>query len=106
MKLKFRLENNKKTRKYLDKLTSMYIVGFWAHYGVREYKFTGRWGYDADRKEYIPLVYAYDDHNGTDDAYYLKRIDFVTSGEILLWTMNKSVAVKVAETFEEKYGVK
>lgn len=103
--MKNRLENNSKTKKYLSELPSVYIVGFWAHYGVREYKF-GKWIYDEHMREYIPLVYDYDDRNGTDDAYYLKRIDFVTTGEILFWTMNKAVAVKVAKTFEEKYGAK
>ena len=94
------LPNNQKTKEYFDSLPKIYIVGLWAKYGVREYPFTEK--YFSENGFSIPLVYDYDDHNGTCDNYYLRRIDRVTSGQILLWTQSKSVASKVAELFNKE----
>ena len=94
------LKNTKKTMAYLESLPRIYIVGCWAKYGVREYPFTGK--YFSKDGFSVPLVYDYDDHNGTCDNWYLRRLDLVTSGQILLWTQSKSVASKVAELFNKE----
>ena len=94
------LKNNSKTKAYLDSLPKIYLVGCWAKYGVSEYPFTGKY---IEYHDYsIPLVYDYDDHNGTCDNYYLRRLDYVTTGQIIMWTQNKSVANKVAELFNKE----
>lgn len=98
------LKNNKKTRAYLDSLSKIYIVGCWAKYGVREYPFTGKYETNDNGID-IPLVYDYDDHNGTTDNYYLRRLDRVTTGQIILWTQFKNVANKVAELFNKEEGL-
>jgi len=92
--LKKKLQNNDKTRKYLDKLPKIYIVGFWAKYGVREYPLAGWKKIDNDM---IPLMYDYYDCNGMCDEYHLYNIRLVTTGQILFWTTNKLIAEKVAE---------
>lgn len=103
------LKNTAKTKAYLDSLPKIYLVGCWAKYGVREYPFTGK--YEQD-KYYgiVPLVYDYDDHNGTCDNYYLRKLPWVTTGQIVMWTEFKSVADKVAELFnkelKEKWNIK
>lgn len=98
------LKNNKKTTAYLDSLPKIYIVGAWAKYGVREYPFAGKYETN-DNGISIPLVYDYDDHNGTTDNYYLRRLDHVTTGQIILWTQFRNVANKVAELFNKEEGL-
>lgn len=97
------LKNNDKTKAYLNSLPKIYLVGCWAKYGVSDYPFTGKY----ETNEYgtsIPLVYDYDDHNGTCDNYYLRRLDHVTTGTIVLWTQSKNVANKVAELYNKEMG--
>ena len=96
------LKNNKKTKAYLDSLPKIYLVACWAKYGVREYPFTGKYEKDKHYGISVPLVYDYDDHNGTYDGYYLRGITSTTSGRIIMWTEFKSVADKVAELFNKE----
>lgn len=96
------LKNNKRTKRYLEKLPKIYIVACWARFGVREYPFTGKFIKDKNRGNmYIPLVYDYDDCNGTCDSYYLRDIMSVTTGNIILWTQNRNVAEKVASMYNQ-----
>ena len=95
------LKNNKQTKIYLDSLPKIYLIGYWARYGVMEFPFTGKY----EQNEYgisIPLVYDYDDHNGTCDNWYLRKITDTTTGIILLWTQSKSVASKIAELYNKE----
>ena len=94
------LKNNTKTNAYLDSLPKIYIVGCWAKYGVREYPFTEK--YFSENGFSIPLVYDYDDCNGTCDNYVLRRLDRVTSGIVFMWTQNKRVADRVAELLNKE----
>ena len=96
------LKNTPKTKAYLDSLPTIYLVGCWAKYGVREYPFTEK--YFSENGFSIPLVYDYDDHNGTCDNWYLRRLDYVTTGQIIMWTQNKAVADKVVELFNKEMG--
>lgn len=98
------LKNTPKTKVYLDSLPKIYMVGKWAKYGVREYPFTGKYKYDEFNNISVPLVYDYDDFNGTCDNYYLRGITSTTTGLIVMWTQLKSVADKVAELFNKEYG--
>ena len=92
------LPNNEKTKKYLDSLPKIYLVACWAKYGVMEFPFTRESGYDKFRaKKYVPLVYQYDDHNGTDDSYYLRLITETTTGAINGWTLDRDEAYRRAE---------
>ena len=95
------LKNTERTKAYLDSLPKIYMVGQWAHYGVREYPFTGEYNFNSDGVS-IPLVYYYEDHNGTCDNWYLRRLDQTTSGGVVMWTQNKNVADKVAELFNKE----
>lgn len=98
------LKNNSKTKEYLDSLPKIYLVGCWARYGVRDYPFTGKYEIDKYGTS-IPLVYDYDDFNGTCDNYYLRKIDHVTTGQIIMWTQSPSIAFKVAELFNKEMGL-
>ena len=95
------LKNTKKTQEYLESLPKIYLVGGWVNYGVREHYFTGKYT-DIDGIS-IPLVYDYDDHNGATDSWYLRRIDYTTTGSIFMWTQSKAVAEKVAALMQADY---
>lgn len=88
------LKNNAQTLKYLNKLQKIYLIGFWANYGVQEYYFTGKYN-----KDNIPLVYNYYDANGTCDEYLLMPITHTTTGIIYGWT----TCEKFAETAANKF---
>ena len=75
----------------VEALPKVYIVAVWAHYGVREYAFTGKFDKNGE-----PLVYNYDDHNGTHAEWVLTPISYVTTGWIQFWTFSKEVADKCA----------
>lgn len=96
------LSNNKKTQKYLEKLPKIYVVACWARFGVREYPFTGKFIKDEYRGDaYVPLVYDYDDRNGTGDDYYLRKLTNTTTGVIIMWTQNKNIAEKIAAMYNQ-----
>lgn len=110
MYMKKNLPNNEETRKFLDSLPKMYLVALWAHYGVWDFPFSGKYkkvfneyfGYKVD----IPLVYQYDDHNGICDEFFLRPIDYTTTGHIVLWTQDGFRAKQIADLFETRYGSK
>ncbi len=97
------LKNTAKTKEYLATLPKIYLVACWAKYGVRDFPFAGKYERNENGID-IPLVYDYDDHNGTCDNYYLRRINRTTTGSIVLWTQSKSIAHKVAELFNKEMG--
>lgn len=76
----------------LEKLDTIYMVGIWARAGVREF-----WNSGKVNKDGIPLVYNYDDHNGTADQYELVPITWTTTGTILCWTTSKTYAQYLAD---------
>ena len=80
----------------IEKLPKIYLVGFWAHYGVQEYYFSGKC-----TKEGEPLVWQYDDFNGTADYYVLRKITSTTSDAVFTRTVNKKKAENIATKMEE-----
>ena len=99
------LKNNTKTKEYLGSLPKVYITACWAKWGIREFPFSGN--FEKENNIYIPLVYDYDDHNGTADQWELRRIDFTTTAYIADWTFSKTVAEDLAEYYNvrDNYGV-
>ena len=98
--LKKKLKRNEKTQKYLNGLPKIYLIGCWAHWGLREFAFSGK--YKRYGNLMIPLVWQYDDHNGATDNYYLKPITVTTSGVIITWTFDKIAAEQIATALEIK----
>lgn len=85
------LKNNKRAKTKLEKLPKVYLIACWAKWGVMEFPFV------KFNKDKIPLVYDYDDHNGTADQWELRRIDLTTTGWIYGWTFSKEEADIIAE---------
>lgn len=96
------LKNNEKTKEYLKNLPKIYLVACWARFGIREFPFTGKFVKDETRGDiYVPLVYDYDDLNGTCDNYFLRKITNTTTGIVIMWTQNKNIAEKIAAMYNQ-----
>jgi hypothetical protein len=91
--MKKKLKNNEKTKKYLDALPKIYMIGCWARYGICEFPFTGKY---ADNGT-MPLVYRHDDCNGWCDNWYLRKLSDTTTGGYVGFTFSKVCAEKIAD---------
>ena len=98
--LRKRLKNTKKNKDKLAKLPKIYLVACWAHYGVLEFPFSGR--YKKINKKPIPLVWDFDDHNGTYPEYVLRPITWTTTAAIRGWVSNEQQAKDTAEFCEKR----
>lgn len=97
----------KRLQKKIDKCIPVYLIACWAHYGVREYKWTGKWVNAPGSDRPCPEVWYYDDHNGEYEEYYKTPILNVTTGWIIDWSFYKRSAEKIAEALNllmEKNG--
>ena len=88
-----------KIEKRISKLPSIYIIVRYAHWCVREYKWTGK--FDTKDGVPVPIVWDYDDHNGAFEEYAKRPITHVTTGLIFDWSFYEPRAQKVAEWLEE-----
>lgn len=86
------LPNTPKTKRYLDSLPKIYIVGCWAGFGVREYYFSGKFAKDKT----TPLVWDYEDCNGVCDEWRLRNLYYTTTGRIYAWSDVKESAEYIA----------
>ena len=104
--LRKRLPYNQKTKDKLAKLPKIYLVACWAHYGVLEFPFSGKYKKvkDADSPlvRYIPLVWDFDDHNGVYPEYVLRPITWTTTAAIRGWVSNEQQAKDTAEFYEKR----
>lgn len=95
------LPNTPKTKRYLDKLQKIYLVGYWAHCGVRDHYFSGK--YD---KYNVPLVWDYYDANGFCDEWHLIPLTQTTTGMVICWSFVKPTAKFIAESINTSERVK
>lgn len=98
------MKPSKKTQKKLSRCKSVYLVVCYAHWTVREFKWTGKY------KKYFgnpwPIVWDYDDHNGTYEEYVKRPIYHTTTGQICTYCFSKSMAEVIAEAMELRMQVK
>ena len=88
-----------KLEKKIQKCKSVYLIVCYAHWCVREYKWTGKWHLDAAGIP-EPIVWNYNDHNGAYESYDQLPITYTTTGMCCDWSFHKSVATKIAEQLE------
>ena len=104
--LRKHLPDNQKTRDKLAKLPKIYLIACWAHYGVLDFPFSGKYKKvkDADGPliRYIPLVWDFDDHNGVYPEYVLRPITWTTTAAIRGWVRNEQQAKDTAEFCEKR----
>ena len=91
-----RMPDNAKTQLKLEKLPRIWYVGFWAHWGVRSEYLQG---FDKDGH---PLVWYFNDHNGTYAEWILTRLENTTTGAIVCWgdEARRSKLAKIARALE------
>lgn len=82
---------------FLQHLPKLYVVGCWARYGVREYYYSRR-----NAKNGLPLVWQYDDHNGSYAEWLLLPLEYTTTGWIFAWTTSKAAAEKIADALNNE----
>ena len=90
----------KKTEEKINRCPSIYAVILYAHWCVREYKWTGKFIKYGDLL--VPEVWHYDDHNGEYEEYYKTRLDLTTTGFIITWGYGKKAMQYIADALEEK----
>lgn len=104
--LRKRLPDNQRTKDKLAKLPKIYLIACWAHYGVLEFPFSGKYKKEKDKDSplirYIPLVWDFDDHNGTYPEYILRPITWTTTAAIRGWVRNEQQAKDTAEFCEKR----
>lgn len=93
------LKYNKRNRKKVEKLPTIYLIGCWARWGVLQFPF---YKFDKDKN---PLVYNYNDHNGTKDQWELVKIQDTTSGIALEWTFSEENAKSIAKALNKRDGL-
>lgn len=96
------MRTTKRLLKKIEKATSVYMVGFWAKWSVREYKWTGKWYYEKDTGAPIPIVWYYWDDNGTCNEWIKVRLDLAECVFMYDWTFRKGVAQKVAQMLNKE----
>lgn len=94
MKITKRLEEK------IAKQPKVYLVACWARWGVREYHWTGKWGTTTTGNP-VPIVYHYDDHNGTYEEYVQIPIHLTTTGICADWSFYKEMAKHLADRLNE-----
>ena len=98
--LRKHLPHNQKTKDKLAKLPKIYLIACWARYGVLEFPFSGR--YKKINKKPIPLVWDFDDHNGTYPEYVLRPITWTTTAAIRGWVRDEQQAKDTVEFCEKR----
>ena len=99
-----RLKSTHRNRLKLNNYKKVYLIACWARYGVREYPFSGKFTYNEIWfKE--PLVWDYDDHNGTYEEYILKPISYTTTGFSLYYCFDKRIAETIADAMNKKHNL-
>ena len=86
--------NRKSRRNYKKSLKAqiIYAVIIYADWCVRPYEFAGKWEWDERCREWVPLVYHYDDRNGEYETCIVTKITNTTTGGMIGWTFNKDRA--------------
>lgn len=87
LKFKYRAYKQQRAKK-------VYLVVCYAEWCVRDFPYAGRMKYCARYEMKCPLVYYYDDHNGTYEEYRITNIFNTTTGWIDSFTFDKDVANK------------
>lgn len=107
------MPDNEKTHKKLAKMPDIYALHLWAGYGKGTYKFAGKYvkrklsDPTNPKKKFIwmvPLVWHYNDHNGTYPEYILMPIDYVTTGQTIHWSFSERKIDWLAKILNKSIG--
>lgn len=98
------LNDTPKTKEFLNKLPKIYLIVKYVGIAILDFPFTGEYIEKDIRgngiKEKVPLVYDWDDCNGTCDNWFLRPITSTTGGWILGWSEDRETAEKIKLKYE------
>ena len=75
--------------------STIYIIGYWANYGYLPLPFADKYKFTE------PLVWMFNDNNGTYDEFILTPITKTTTGHIIGWTFYVEEAKKKVAKLNE-----
>lgn len=100
--LKEHLKCIDKNYSYIRSLPKVYLIGYWARYGVIEFPYAGKMVED-EVFGMTPLVYDFTDHNGTYDEWVLRKIQDTTTGQAVIYCFDKQIAQRLADKLQAEY---
>ena len=96
MRYRHILSNTKNNNEMIKSSPKVYLVGYWAKYGVMELPYAGKMVED-DTFGLVPLVYDFNDFNGEREVWFIRKITEATSGGKVIYTFNKDIAEMLAD---------
>ena len=94
MKNKYAADDPEITR-ILSDCRTIYLIGHWAKYGYLPLPFADKYKFTE------PLVWMFNDNNGTHDEFILTPITKTTTGNIIGWTFDEEEAKKKVAKLNE-----
>lgn len=92
------IKDTRKANRILAKCPMIYLVGCWASFGIREYKFAGRFDDNG-----VPYVWEYTDGNGEFERWISVPLTFTTTGHVYAWTTCERYAEELANAMNSYY---
>ena len=89
---------NEKNSIKIQRLPNIYMVGIWARAGVKRLPWAGKFTKDGQ-----PLVWEYNDHNGTADQFELVPLDSVSTGQVVAWFRTEGEANLIANALNQYF---
>ena len=97
---KRRYKYSDKSERQIRKLTPIFLVVKYVKCCVLEFPFSGYFK-KLESGALEPLVYDFDDHNGTHPEWVLRLINDTTTGSCITWTFYKETAKRIAKACNE-----
>lgn len=91
---KTHLPDNERTKRRLEQLPRIHILVKYAWYAVDSVPYAYTKVIDGDP---VPMVYVFDDHNGTYAEWKLIPATYVTTGGVYCWSIHENVIKTIAE---------
>ena len=92
------MKPTKRLKKKIEKCPKVWLIAQWAHWGIREYYWTGKWTKD-DKPQ--PIVWYFTDHNGEYEEWLKVPIFYTTAGWTIAYSFFQGIAEMIAEAMEE-----
>lgn len=93
------MKPTKRLLKKIEKCPKVWLIARWAHFGTREFYWTGKWTKDEKPQ---PIVWYYTDHNGEYEEWLKVPIFKTTAGWTIAYSFFQGIAEEIAEAMEER----
>ena len=93
------MKPTKRLKKKIEKCPKVWLIARWAHFGTREFYWTGKWTKDNKPQ---PIVWYFTDHNGEYEQWLKVPIFDTTAGWTIAYSFFQGIAEEIAEAMEER----